>query len=122
MADAMMIAAQTAFDSNNQHIENLVAQLKIARERKKIMKEALKREKAHYKEYVKTAKASAVSAPTSSGGAVKATSVTYSCPIARRRAAANGVFSDLPGRYYVDNYPNRKLGRVGLPIPSRMGR
>ena len=96
MADAMMKAAQAALDGNEQYIEILAAQLKAAKERKKVLKEALKREKAHYKEHVKAMKASAVSAPAPSGGA----------------ASPNQ-------RVYADNYANRKLGRVGQPIPSR---
>ena len=91
-----MKAAQAALDGNDQYIEILAAQLKAAKERKKILKEAVKREKAHYKEYQKTQKASAVSAPVPSGG-----------------AAASTV------RLYKDTYQNRKLGRVGDEIPSR---
>ena len=95
MADAIMKAAQAAFDGNEQYIQMLSEQLKVAKERKKILKEALKREKAHYKEHVKAMKASAVSAPAASGGAAP------------------------KQRVYADNYQNRKLGRVGQPIPSR---
>ena len=51
MADAMMKAAQAAYDGNEQYIQMLSEQLKAAKERKKILKEALKREKAHYKEH-----------------------------------------------------------------------
>ena len=91
----MMKAAQAAYDGNEQYIQMLSEQLKAAKERKKILKEALKREKAHYKEHVKAMKASAVSAPASSGGAAP------------------------KQRFYADNYQNRKLGRVGQPIPSR---
>jgi len=97
MADAMMKAAQAALDGNDQYIEILAAQLKAARERKKILKEAVKREKAHYKEHMKAQKASAVSAPVPSGGAAAASTV----------------------RVYKDTYQNRKLGRVGDEIPSR---
>ena len=95
MADAMMKAAQAAYDGNEQYIQMLSEQLKAAKERKKILKEALKREKAHYKEHVKAMKAAAVSAPAASGGAAP------------------------KPRVYADNYQNRKLGRVGQPIPSR---
>ena len=122
MADAMMNAAQSAYDDNEKYIRMLTEQLKAAKERRKILMEGLKREKAFYKEYVKKMKNSTVSASPPSGGAAKMTSVSYSDPVARRRAAANGVFSNLPGRYYADNYQNRKLGRVGKPIPSRIGR
>ena len=69
--------------------------MKAAKERKKILKEAVKREKAHYKEHMKAMKASAVSAPAPSGGAAP------------------------KQRVYADNYQNRKLGRVGQAIPSR---
>ena len=91
----MMKAAQAAYDGNEQYIQMLSEQLKAAKERKKILKEALKREKAHYKEHMKAMKASAVSAPAASGGAAP------------------------KQRVYKDNYQNRKLGRVGQPIPSR---
>ena len=97
MADAMLKAAQAALDGNDQYIEILAAQLKAAKERKKILKEAVKREKAHYKEHMKAQKASAVSAPVPSGGAAAASTV----------------------RVYKDTYQNRKLGRVGDEIPSR---
>jgi len=94
MADAMMKAAQAALDGNDQYIEILAAQLKAARERKKILKEAVKREKAHYKEHMKAQKAGAVSAPVPSGGAAP------------------------KQRLYADNAQNRKLGRAGKLIPS----
>lgn len=91
----MMKAAQAAYDGNEQYIQMLSEQLKAAKERKKVLKEGLKREKAHYKEHLKAMKASAVSAPASSGGAAP------------------------KQRVYADNYANRKLDRVGKPIPSR---
>ena len=64
--------------------------------------EGLKREGFH-KEYVKKMRNSTVSA-SAQVVAAKMTSVSYSDPVARRRAAENGVFSNLPGRYYADNY------------------
>jgi len=96
MADAMLKAAQAALDGNDQYIEILAAQLKAAKERKKILKEAVKREKAHYKEHMKAQKAGAVSS-VAGGGAAAASTV----------------------RRYKDTYQNRKLGRVGDEIPSR---
>ena len=93
MADVMMKAAQAALDGNDQYIEILAAQLKAARERKKILKEAVKREKAHYKEHMKAQKAGAVSDPVPSGGAAS------------------------KQRLYADNAQNRKLGRAGKLIP-----
>ena len=98
MADAMLKAAQAAYDGNDQYIAMLAEQIKAAKERKKILKEAVKREKAHYKEYQKTQKASAVSSVAGGGAAA---------------AAASTV------RVYKDTYQNRKLGRVGDEIPSR---
>lgn len=91
----MMKAAQAAYDGNEQYIQMLLEQLKAAKERKKVLKEGLKREKAHYKEHLKAMKPSAVSAPASSGGAAP------------------------KQRVYADNYQNHKLGRVGQVIPSR---
>lgn len=96
MADAMLKAAQAAYDGNEQYIAMLSEQLKAAKERKKILREAVKREKAHLKAHLKAMKAGAVSA--SAGGAAAA------APTVRR---------------YADNYQNRKLGRVGQVIPSR---
>jgi len=95
MADAMMKAAQAALAGNEQFIQMLSEQLKAAKERKKVLKQAVKREKAHYKEHMKAMKAAAVSASASSGGAAP------------------------KQRVYADNYQNRKLDRVGKPIPSR---
>ena len=67
----------------------LSEQLKAAKERKKILKEALKREKAHYKEH---------EGDESLGGF---------------RLCGKGVRDTA---CYADNYQNRKLGRVGQPI------
>ena len=67
MADAMLQAAQAAYDGNEQYIAMLSEQLKAAKERKKILREAVKRETAHLKEHLKAMKAGAVSA--SAGGA-----------------------------------------------------
>lgn len=97
MADAMLKAAQAAYDGNDQYIAMLAEQIKAAKERKKILREGLKREKAHYKEHLKAMKPGAVSA-AAGGGAAAAE------PVVRR---------------YADNYSNRKLGRVGQVIPSR---
>lgn len=97
MADAMLKAAQAAYDGNDQYIAMLAEQLKAAKERKKVLREAVKREKAHYKEHMKAMKAGAVSAAAGGGAAPAA-------PVVRR---------------YADNYSNRKLGRVGKVIPSR---
>lgn len=94
----MLKAAQAAYDGNDQYIAMLAEQIKAAKERKKILKEAVKREKAHYNEYQKTQKASAVSSVAGGGAAA---------------AAASTV------RVYKDTYQNRKLGRVGDEIPSR---
>ena len=91
----MMKAAQAAYDANELYMKTLSEQMKAAKEKKKILREGLKREKALYKEHLKAMKASAVSAPASSGGAAP------------------------KQRVYADNYQNRKLGRVGRPIPSR---
>ena len=93
----MMKAAQAALDGHEQYIQMLSEQLKAAKERKKVLKQAVKREKAHYKEHMKAMKAGAVSA-AADGGADPAASVV---------------------RRYADNYSNRKLGRVGQVIPSR---
>ena len=98
MADAMLKAAQAAYDGNDQYIAMLTEQLKAAKDRKKVLREAVKREKAHYKEHMKAMKAGAVSAAAAGGGAAPA------APVVRR---------------YADNYSNRKLGRVGKVIPSR---
>jgi len=100
MADAMLKAARAAYDGNEQYIAMLAEQLKAAKERKKVLKEAVKREKAHYKEHMKAMKAGAVSASAGGGAAPAA-------------PAASVV------RRYADNYSNRKLGRVGQVIPSR---
>ena len=101
MADAMLKAAQAAYDGNEQFIEMLAAQLKAAKARKKILREAVKREKAHLKEHLKAMKAGAVSA--AAGGA----------------AAAAADPAPVFVRRYADNWQNRKLGRVGEVIPSR---
>ena len=100
MADAMLKAAQAAYDGNDQYIEMLAAQLKAAKARKKILRDAVKREKAHLKEHLKAMKAGAVSAAAGGGAAGGAAPA----PVVRR---------------YADNYQNRKLGRVGNVIPSR---
>ena len=91
----MLKAAQAAYDGNDQYIAMLAEQIKAAKERKKILREGLKREKAHYKEHLKAEKASAQSIKSAPMQVVKAQ------------------------RVYADNYANQKLGRVGLPIPSR---
>ena len=103
MADAMLKAAQAAYDGNDQYIEMLAAQLKAAKARKKILRDAVKREKAHLKEHLKAMKAGAVSAAAAGGGAV----------------AGGGAAPAPVVRRYADNYQNRKLGRVGNVIPSR---
>ena len=108
------VALQAKFDLNEERIRVLTEQLNAAKKNKKLLSKALKEEKAKDKKK-KTA-------PEKRANIAQTISVSYSCPEARRRAAANGVFSNLPGRYYVDNYANRRLGRVGLPIPSRMGK
>ena len=110
-----MKSIQSEFDLNEERIRVLTEQLNAAKKKKKMLSKALKDEKAKDKKKKKAA-------PEKRAKIVQAVSVSYSCPAARRRAAANGVFSNLPGRYYVDNYANRRLGRVGLPIPSRMGK
>lgn len=102
MADAMLKAAQAAYDGNDQYIEMLAAQLKAAKARKKILRDAVKREKAHLKEHLKAMKAGAVSAAAAGGG-----------------AAGGGAAPAPVVRRYADNYQNRKLGRVGQVIPSR---
>ena len=102
MADAMLKAAQAAYDGNDQYIEMLAAQLKAAKARKKILRDAVKREKAHLKEHLKAMKAGAVSAAAAGGGAAGGDAAP--APVVRR---------------YADNYQNRKLGRVGQVIPSR---
>jgi len=102
MADAMLKAAQAAYDGNDQYIEMLAAQLKAAKARKKILRDAVKREKAHLKEHLKAMKAGAVSAAAVGGG-----------------AAGGGAAPAPVVRRYADNYQNRKLGRVGQVIPSR---
>ena len=105
--------------------EEVKKQKDLEKERKKILKEAAANIKNAEKSAKSVKKLEEKSKPKKGKKKKKVTpakaiSVTYSCPVARRRAAANGVFSNLPGRHYVDNYANRKLGRVGLPIPSRM--
>jgi hypothetical protein len=97
MTDTMLKAAQAAYDGNAQFIEILAMQLKDAKERQKVLREAVKREKAHFKGYSKAMKVGAVSIADVGGGVAVA-------PVVRR---------------YVDNYKNKKLGRVGQVIPSR---
>lgn len=94
MADAMLKAAQAAYDGNETYIAMLAEQLKAARERKKVLRDAVKREKAHLKEHLKAMKAGAVSAAA--------------------KAAPAAVV-----RRYADTYQNRKLKRVGQEIPTR---
>jgi hypothetical protein len=93
MADAMLKAAQAAYDGNETYIAMLAEQLKAARERKKVLRDAVKREKALLKERLKAMKAGAVSAAKAAPAAVV--------------------------RRYADTYQNRKLKRVGQVIPSR---
>lgn len=107
MADAMLKAAQAAYDGNEQFIEMLAAQLKAAKARKKILREEVKRQKANLKEHLKAMKAGAVSAAAyaaTAGGAAADGGDAAPAPVVRR---------------YADNYQNRKLGRVGQVIPSR---
>lgn len=89
MAEAMLKAAQAAYDGNETYIAMLVEQLKAARERKKLLRDAVKREKAH----LKAMKAGAVSAVKAVPAAVV--------------------------KRYADTYQNRKLKRVGHVIPPR---
>lgn len=93
MADAMLKAAQAAYDGNETYIAMLAEQLKAARERKKVLRDAVKREKAHLKEHLKAMKAGAVSAVKAVPAAVV--------------------------KRYADTYQNRKLKRVGHVIPPR---
>ena len=94
-----MKAAKAALDGNDQYILNLSTALKAARERKKVLRAALQRETGLYKAQQKAAKAASRGGGASGGG--------------RAAAAAPKV------RRYVDNYVNRKLNRVGKPIPPR---
>ena len=86
MADAMLKKAEAQLAANEQYIAMLTAQLKTAREAKKVLRAVVKREKEILKE--------------------------------RKKTLAIGGGGDSV-RCYCDNAQNRKLGRVGKPIPSR---
>ena len=89
--EKVMNDAIIALNANELHIQMLMNALKEAREKKKLLRETVKEAKANFKANVKAKSSKAKSSKAKSSGP----------------------------RIYKDNAMNRKLERVGKPIPSK---